>query len=301
MTTATNHWKLGLFVVAAIAAMLGTLFWIGARRFHRDAFQVVSYFDESVQGLDVGSPVKFRGVTVGTVADITIAPDHRHLQVPSEIYLDALVRLGLLQAAPKVGEQFIDPHLRVQLALAGITGVRFLQTDFFDETRYPPPKLPFPIPWNYVPSVPSTLKGIEETVIDILGRFPTLETGLLDTAADLRKTLGSIGQLTGKLSADDGSLNMLLVQLRSAAKRVEAALDDAKLGTTTASLRETSDSVSRAAADVGDVRPELREALVALRETLESIRALADAVERDPSILVRGPRADTQPGAPQQR
>jgi ABC-type transporter Mla subunit MlaD len=301
MTTATNHWKLGLFIVAAIAVMLATLFWIGARRFHRDAFQVVSYFDESVQGLDVGSPVKFRGVTVGTVADITIAPDRRHLQVTSDIYLDALVRLGLLQATPKVGEQFIDPRLRVQLALAGITGVRFLQTDFFDETRHPPPKLPFPVPWNYVPSAPSTLKGIEEMVVDILGRFPKLETALLDTSTDLRTTLASIGQLTGKLSADDGSLNMLLVQLRGATKRVEAALDDAKLGTTTASLRETSDSVSRAVTDVGDVRHELREALVALRETLESIRTLADAVERDPSILVRGPRADAQPDAQQHR
>jgi phospholipid/cholesterol/gamma-HCH transport system substrate-binding protein len=301
MTTATNHWKLGLFLVAAVAATLGTLFWIGARRFHRDAFQAVSYFDESVQGLDVGSLVKFRGVTVGTVADITIAPDHRHLQVTSDIYLDALVRLGLLQAAPKVGEQFIDPSLRVQLALAGITGVRFLQTDFFDENRFPPPKLPFPVPWNYVPSAPSTLKGIEETVVDVLSRFPALEAGLLDTAADLRKTLASIGQLTGKLGADDGSLNMLLVELRGATRRVEAALDDAKLGTTTASLRETSDSVSRAVADVGDVRHELRDALVALRTTLESIRTLADTVERDPSILVRGPRPDTQPGTQQHR
>ena len=169
------------------------------------------------------------------------------------------------------------------------------------QSRYPPPKLPFPVPWNYVPSTPSTLKGIEETVVDILGRFPTLEAGLLDTAADLRKTLASIGQLTTKLGADDGSLNLLLVQLRGATRRVEAALDDAKLDTTTASLRETSGRVARAADDVGDVRHELREALVALRETLESIRTLAETVERDPSILVRGPRADTPPGAPPQR
>jgi phospholipid/cholesterol/gamma-HCH transport system substrate-binding protein len=295
MTTATNHWKLGLFVVAAILAMVWTLFWIGARRFHRDAFQAVSYFDESVQGLDVGSPVKFRGVTVGTVADITIAPDHRHVQVTSDIYLDALVRLGLLSAAPKVGELFIDPRLRVQLAAAGITGVRFLQTDFFDETRYPPPTLTFPTPWNYVPSAPSTLKSIEEAAIEILNRFPALETGIVDAAADLRKTLASIGQLSGKLSADAGPQNTLLIRLGGAARRVEAALDDAKLGTTTASFRETSESIGRAAADVGDVRHELRDALVALRETLESIRTLADEVERDPSVLVRGRGADTQP------
>jgi len=292
MTTATNHWKLGLFIVAAILAMLGTLFWVGARRFHRDSFQAVSYFDESVQGLDVGSPVKFRGVTVGTVADITIAPDHRLVQVTSDIYLDALIRLGLLQSAPKLGEQFIDPHLRVQLVAAGITGVRFLQTDFFDETRYPPPTLPFPPPWNYVPSTPSTLKNLEEAAVEILNRFPAVESGVIDAAADLRKTLASVGQLSGKLSADDGSFNTLLIQLRSAAGRVQTALDDAKLGATTESFRETAGSVGRAVTDVSDVRHELREALIALRETLESIRALADAVERDPIVLVRGARAD---------
>jgi ABC-type transporter Mla subunit MlaD len=291
-TTATNHWKLGLFVLVGVGVMLGSLFWLGARRLRRVSFPAVSYFDESVQGLDVGSPVKFRGVTVGTVADITIAPDHRLVQVTSDIYLDALIRLGLLQSAPKVGEQFIDPHLRVQLVAAGITGVRFLQTDFFDETRYPPPVLPFPAPWNYVPSTPSTLKNLEEAAVDILNRFPAVESGVIDAAADLRKTLASVGQLSGKLSADDGSFNTLLVQLRGAASRVQAALDDAKLGATTESFRETAGSVGRAVTDVSDVRHELREALVALRETLESIRALADAVERDPSVLVRGARAD---------
>src|SRR5436309_12982794 len=139
-TTATNHWKLGLFVLLAVGATLGTLFWLGARRFRRESFPAISYFDESVQGLDVGSPVKFRGVTVGTVTDITIAPDHRHVQVSADMYVDALVRLGLRTRAPKSGEEFIPPNLRVQLASAGITGVRFIQTDFFDPERYPPPK-----------------------------------------------------------------------------------------------------------------------------------------------------------------
>src|SRR5439155_24240345 len=130
-TTATNHWKLGLFVLLAVGVTLGTLFWLGARRFQRDSFPAISYFDESVQGLDVGSPVKFRGVTIGTVSDITIAPDHRHVQVTSDIYLDALAHLGLRVPKKNTGEEFIDPNLRVQLVSAGITGVRFLQTDFF--------------------------------------------------------------------------------------------------------------------------------------------------------------------------
>ena len=299
-TTATNHWKLGLFVLLAVGVMLGTLFWLGARRFRRESFPAISYFDESVQGLDVGSPVKFRGVTVGTVSDITIAPDHRHVQVTAGMYVDALVRLGLRTGAPKSDEEFIAPNLRVQLASAGITGVRFIQTDFFDPERYPPPHLPFEPPWNYVPSVPSTLKSVEEAAIDILNKFPAVEDGVTAAAADLRTTLASIDRLSVALNADDGSFNQLLVQLRSAAARAQAVLDEAKVGATTTSLRETSGSLNHAIGEVSDVRDELRASLVSLREALESIRTLADSLERDPSTLLRGVRADRsgRPKAP---
>ena len=291
-TTATNHWKLGLFVVVAVGAMLGTLFWLGARRFRREAFPAISYFDESVQGLDVGSPVKFRGVTVGTVSDITIGPDHRHVQVTANMYVDALVRLGLRTGAPKSGEEFIAPNLRVQLASAGITGVRFIQTDFFDPERYPPPHLPFEPPWNYVPSTPSTLKNVEEAAIEIMNRLPVLADRAKDTLADVKKTLGSIDRLAADLGAEDGSFNRALQELRTAATRVDKAIDDAKFGATTASIRDTSASVGQAAAGLSDAREELQASLVALREALESVRTLADSLERDPSVLLRGPRGD---------
>jgi len=291
-TTATNHWKLGLFVLLAVGAMLGALFWLGARRLRRESFPAISYFDESVQGLDVGSPVKFRGVTVGTVSDITIAPDHRHVQVTAEMYVDALVRLGLRTRAPKSGEEFIAPNWRVQLASAGITGVRFIQTDFFDPERYPPPRLPFEPPWNYVPSAPSTLKNVEEMAIEIMNRLPVLADRAKDTLVDMKKTLGSIDRLAAGLGAEDGSFNRALLELRTAAARVDRTLDEAKLGATTASVRDTAASVGQAAAGVSDAREELQASLVALREALESVRTLADSLDRDPSVLLRGPHGD---------
>ena len=289
-TTATNHWKLGLFVVTALAAMVGVAFWIGAHRFERESFQAISYFDESVQGLDVGSPVKWRGVTIGTVRDLTVAPDGRHVQVTSDIFVDALTRLGL--ALPKRGQAFIDPNLRVQLASAGITGIRFLQTDFFDPARHPPPQLPFEPPWNYVPSTPSTLKSVEESALEILNKLPAVEDQATEVLVDLRETLASVNALTAMLKADDGAFHTLLVQLRSTASRLERTLEEAQLDTTTASLRSTSGQVGEAAAGIVDVREELASSLVAMRETLEAVRALADSLERDPSALVRGPRAD---------
>ena len=54
MATPTNHWKLGLFVVVAFMIALGTMVALGARSLQKKTVGYKSYFDESVQGLDVG-------------------------------------------------------------------------------------------------------------------------------------------------------------------------------------------------------------------------------------------------------
>lgn len=294
-TTATNNWKLGLFVVLGVVTMLAALFWLGARRFQRTAFPAVSYFDESVQGLDVGSPVKFRGVTVGNVADITIGPDHRHVQVTADIYLDAIQRLGLRDRAPREGEEFLNPLLRVQLVSAGITGVRFLQTDFFHPGRYPEPTLPFEPPWNYIPSVPSTLKSVGDTAIDVVNRLPDIESRVSETLATMHAALGSFDRFVTSLQSEHGSFDRLLVQMRTTATGVGDEIAAAKLSETTASIRAAAGNVATAASGFGEMREELDASLAALRETLDSVRAVADALERDPSVLLRGPRPDGPP------
>lgn len=291
-TTATNHWKLGLFVVVGVVAMIAALFWLGARRFQRTSFPAVSYFDESVQGLDLGSPVKFRGVTVGTVADITIAPDHRHVQVTSDIYVDAMQRLGLGERAPHEGEEFINPLLRMQLVSAGITGVRFLQTDFFHPQRYPEPMLPFEPPWNYVPSAPSTLKSVGDTAIDILNRMPDLEARISETLLTMNTTLGSINGFVSGLRDENGSFDRLLVQLRGTTMGLGTTVEEAKLADTTTAIRTAAGNVTDAANGFNDMREDLQASLSTLRETLDAFRGVADSLERDPSILLRGPRAD---------
>src|SRR5689334_10123462 len=103
MSAPTNHWKLGLFVVVGFIIMLSTVAWLGARSLRKETSRYVSYFDESVQGLEIGSPIKFRGVTIGSVAKIAIAQDHRHVEVTSELGKDELRRLGLNDVIGPVG------------------------------------------------------------------------------------------------------------------------------------------------------------------------------------------------------
>jgi len=88
----------------------------------------------------------------------------------------------------------------------------------------------------------------------------------------------------------------LVARLDHTATTLEIAVREAQVAATTQSLREASGSVTGAAngvnTGVGDVRDDLRASLIALRETLESLHGFIEALDRDPSMLLRGRRAD---------
>src|SRR5262245_12926514 len=232
MAQRTNHWKLGLFVVVGLAVGIGAIFWLGLRRLNRDAVPAVTYFDESVQGLDAGSPVKFRGVTLGTVSTITVVPDQRHVEVWMRIYTDALKRLGFDPNRPR------DPNVRVQIASAGITGVRFVQLDTFAPDRYPLPDLPFAVPENYyIPSVPSTLKSLEEIANDFILRLPKLQEQLGATLVEAENALRSLSEVGIWLKSDESGLKRLVGSLDETAQTLKRAIREAELSATTSSVR----------------------------------------------------------------
>ena len=188
----TNRWKLGLFVVSGIALAFATLLWLGTAQFRRQSFVGVTYVNESVQGLDVGAPVKFRGVTVGAVSRISVAPDRMHVAIQMSIYVDRLVEIGLEERGePLPRKQPRPASLRVQIASAGITGIKYVLADYFDPAKYPIPVLPFEPPTDveYVPSVHSTMKGLEDSVTEVLDALPAALNKVSTMIANLDKTI----------------------------------------------------------------------------------------------------------------
>lgn len=319
MAAPTNHWKLGLFVVAGLVMTLTTIAALGARSLRREIVRYVSYFDESVQGLEVGSPIKFRGVTIGTVGKIDIAPDHRHVEVMSELGVSELHRLGLDIAVGPVAEgtrkkleQQTD--LRVQLASSGLTGVKFLQLDFFVVADNPPPQLAFPVPDNYIPAASSTMKNIEDSVVRTMNRLPEIADQMMSVMSKVDGLLGELKdrQLpeqiaatltnanhilgvaqhkldqvdTSKLSADSErilvGLNDTVVRLNRLLARVDG--DKGLL----ASVARASDAFGDTARGVDGLGAELEEALRAVQEAAKSIHKLADTLEKEPDMLIKG-------------
>jgi ABC-type transporter Mla subunit MlaD len=306
MSAPTNHWKLGAFVVAAVLIGLTAVALLTARSMRVDSISYTSYFDEAVTGLEIGSPIRFRGVTIGNVTAINVAPDRRHVEITYSLGVEVLKRLGL--AVTGRGKEVtlqVPPGLRVQLASTGVTGTKFLQIDFFDTGGLPPPPLPFPVSDRTIPAIPSTLKNLEEAVVRAVDQLPDLVKDVGTVVARVNQLLDEVGrrELPAKaaLALDEthrlvaglrGKLDQLPVaQLSRDASATMVRIDqvlarlDGEDGLL-ASAQRTSDSLGelaspRSRADMATTVRDLREAAVAVRQ-------LVEAVERDPEMLLKG-------------
>lgn len=312
MATGTNHWKLGLFVLAGITVALVSLVALGARNWNQASVSYKSYFDESVQGLELGSPVKFRGVTIGRVSAIDIAPDQRHVEVTSELTLAQLGRLNL--GTNDERPLAIHPDLRAQLAQTGITGVKFVLIDYFDGAQAPPAPLPFAPGENYIPAAPSTLKNLESSVVRTADRFPEIAEDLSQTMSKLSGLMDDVereqvpARATETLLQTSLAVQELRAQLRALdAGALTAAVQkslsgfDQTLGRVNrlldrverqdgvlASAERAMSSLDEAARGGHAIGPELEATMREVRSAARSIRRFADTLERDPDMLLKG-------------
>ena len=315
MSAPTNHWKLGLFVVVAVLIGLAAALVLGARTFRKETVTYTSYFDEAVTGLEVGSPVSFRGVKIGNVSAIDVAPDHRHVELRYDLGVAVLDRLKLARRAGKDTKMPVTFDLRVQINSTGLTGTKYLQIDFFDSANMrPPQELPFPVPENYIPATPSTMKNLEEAVVRAVDQLPLITQAVNELLSQIVQLINDIHgkNLPDKLSLTLNNANALLFAFRSKVEaidtkrlngqagaalgslnvtlsRMQQILDkvDGEAGLL-ASLQRTADSTSEVTRGARNIGPEFSETLRDVREAAASVRELLDALERDSDMLLKG-------------
>lgn len=283
MSAPTNHWKLGAFVVGSLLVALAAAVLLTAKTMQVVTVTYTSFFDEAVTGLEVGSPVSFRGVKIGNVSAIEVAPDRRHVEIVYTLGVSVLRRLGLVGASRgKEIQIVVPPDLRVQIASTGLTGTKYLQIDFFDTRGVPPPVLPFPVPDNTIPAIPSTMKNLEEAVVQAVDQIPDLTRQLSGLVARMNGILDEVSRrgLAGKAASTFDNTNQLLARMDGVLDRLDR--EDGLL----ASVQRTSDSWSdvagpRLAENLDETGRDLREVAVAMRQLIE-------ALQRDPDMLIKG-------------
>jgi len=315
MAEPTNYFKLGLFVIVGLTVALVAAVLFGGARLRKQVVECHTYFNESVQGLNVGAPVQFRGVTVGHVGAIKIAPDHRMVDVVSELDPDAVEQMGLTEPKHEDDAFIIPPDLRMQLNSQGITGVKFVSIDFFSVQANPPPKLPFPVPnGRYIPAAPSMMKNLEDTINKAMDRLPDMVDAVVTMVGRVDGLIGALADqdLSGKASktltyADSvmrsleravtridqndlgGKTAATLAELNTAAVKLNTVLDELSgnrgLITSARHATETIRDVGRAGFDT---QRELESTLKSISEAADAVRTLIESLEREPDMLFKG-------------
>jgi ABC-type transporter Mla subunit MlaD len=282
-----NYFRLGIFVLAAIGALLAAILIFGSGQFFKKSFMVETYVKQSVTGLDAGAAVRFRGVKIGQVTLIALSGDLYEKEVPMvhkqeyvvvrmQIYGDALEKSHL--------ETFIKDNLRARIRSMGITGVNYVELDFYPAaaqyTRLPYPWTP---EYSVVPSMPNQA---DEIISGIQQFISTVNT--LDVEGTQKKFDALMGNLN-KLMAGDGKnnaglinsvqdLNVLLDRIAKVTDKDQLNVLVRELVATMVSLRQTVTSVQ------GDTTATLEN----LRQASEQLNEFTRVASQSPSTLIWG-------------
>lgn len=183
MSSQAQKFKIGLFVVVSLSLAIGITIWLGASRYLEVSQTAVAYFSESVQGLEADSPVKFRGVAVGRVNSIRLAPDGRLIEVVLSLNKNFKIREGL----------------GIKINLLGLTGLKYLEMDTFkpDQMREPI-QLDFKPDYPVIATYPSDIREIGNALDNIFQKVKDVDIAsisyhLLRVSARLDKVLSDPG------------------------------------------------------------------------------------------------------------
>jgi ABC-type transporter Mla subunit MlaD len=298
VATEVHKFQVGVFVIVATVIAVATVIWLGASRFFESTQPFVTYFSESVQGLEPGSALKYRGVPSGRVRTIHIAPDGELI----EVLLDVDTRSA--QALKK------DPTLRATLELSGITGLRYIEIDRrTGEALNQAPTLSFKPPYEVIPSTRSSFKAIQVALEDVYNRIMQLD--FVGISNDARGTLQAANTLLRDERIDALLTNFKALSLSTsqlaknretmtngvklgpavdnatkATAEARALLTDLRSGAGGKQLSATFEQLDRIAGTAQQVLTGLQYTIERLDRSATSLQSLTEQVRSQPSLLL---------------
>lgn len=325
---------IGAFVLGAMILLVIGIFLFTGSGFFTSKPRYVMYFEGSVFGLQIGAPVVFRGVQIGSVQQIDLRYDNGRDQLLIPVIMEGLPRKVLdmngqeaSAMIPDVNE-LVNRGLRARLATQSLlTGQLYVDLDLHPDKplvyRSPSKRLPeIPTIASPVQEIAQKLQQVDiETLINDVAAIAETTRGFVrspELVASLRKldaTLSNLQALSGRLDKQvdplaanlDATLNNIMLNMN----KMGAASDELKGMSTQsagplASLKKAADELAQATSVLtelaGEGAPALHKAGQTLHELQEAARALqelSDTLERQPDALLFGrkhaPRKEPTP------
>jgi paraquat-inducible protein B len=324
MSIRANPTAIGLFLIGALVLTVAGTATLASTAWFEKRSTFVSFFQESVNGLENGAPVKFQGVPVGTVTGILIQIDERDktFQVPVQYEID-LARLTTQLGTfvnlddPAVLRRQIADGLRAGLQMESIvTGQLYIELSY--RTDPAPPELErTATAYPEIPTTPSLMAalgtGAGSLVADMMQvlfqvnqmladvDMPGINAAVVASAEAVERLVNSPEIIVAmrQIPGMTDQVNLTMGEVQTLAARAGAAIDPLQLqlqGTTeemTATLnalrRTLEETHGMLSADSG-LGYGLQEALASLRDAADALRLLATSLEQNPDVLLRGRR-----------
>ena len=300
MSKQASKTLIGAFVVVALGLVIAGVVVFGSGRLFRKVEKAVMYFEGSVQGLQVGAPVMFRGVQIGHVTNIVMEFNAKDLTalipVYTEFYPGKIIPIGGLGGSfdQQYRQALIEKGLRAQLVLQSfVTGQLLVDVDFHPGT--PIRLVGLEKEYPEIPTIPSGIEQLKKRIeqlplTEIAGRVNEALAGInkLVNSRDLQASIGSLNQLLQDTDALAKNLNAKVEHLDSEqiASSIKETLSAAQ-GTLN-EARKAVENINGIAAQNANLGYEIGRTLEQIAELSRSIRVLADYLERHPEALIRG-------------
>ncbi|MGH7161094.1 MAG: MlaD family protein [Acetobacteraceae bacterium] len=237
--------RVGVLIVIGIAAVVALVLFLGGANF-RNAFKLETYFNESVQGLNVGAPVTYLGVTIGRVTDIGLVSAEYFRNAPANLrratYRMVFVRFVIdpnrvgRTLTPGRIEDAVKAGFRTRIMTQGITGLSNLGLDFVNPQRYPPLEVPWSPRYPYVPSIPSTISQVQTAAEQIANQLKSIDFRDMATAL-----LGLMDTLQKELTT--GQTHQTLAATQALLSSLQNAVDQANLPELAGGIREDTEAL----------------------------------------------------------
>lgn len=283
-----NYFRLGLFVMAAIATLIALILVFGSGQIFQKTFEVETYIKQSVTGLDKGASVRFRGVKVGQVISVGLTGEIYEKDVPLAQRKEYVIVRMMINGDPKqfIGEMsnFVAANLRAKVKTMGITGVNYIELDFEGRNS---DYADLVYNWNpeypVIPSLPSPadeiFSGLQKVVTN-LSALNLVETQQKfdSLVTNLNTVLAGDGQGNQGIAQSVRELNTLLARMNGVTSNAELELLTQELVASAVVLRQMLSSVQ------GDTATSIEN----LKQASEQLNDLTRIASRSPSSLIWG-------------
>jgi len=298
--------SLGLFMATGIILIVTTVIWLGVSKFFETGDFYEIYFDESVQGLDVGSTVKYRGVPVGRVEELTVAPDYKMIK--------ALIKITHEDRNKKRDNTF---NVVAQLKSQGITGIMYIELLVYNKEHGSYiRKYNFKTNYAVIPSIPSGMTQIKSEIEEITKDFKEIKfkevvdeallvlknlnvkmesydsvklNKMIDkTMVSLDKTLASIDKILVNMNNVVNDNKMIV---NSSLKAIEETVGNTNklVAETRKLMADSSLMINSSKTDMKKLSYNMKKTMSYIEKSAENMSSLMEKLKEQPSVIFQNP------------